>query len=169
MGMSPSHLASSPGQNRCASLVLFRVKDHPGSNAHCHQLLEQQLAGIWHEHLNDVGVVLVDLAAELLLLQVGHCHQAALLAHVHAVGVTLVKQALLEECSSAVTDDAIALHLSEAQTTIACTTLHWLAGQDLQGTAASAVDLEVHHMLQALVVCGVEEDLGQELTACGRQ
>ena len=38
----------------------------------------------------------MNLAVELLLLEIGHCDQAALLAHVNAVRVRLVKQSLLK-------------------------------------------------------------------------
>lgn len=54
-------------------------------------------------HLHHLRVAAVDLAAVVLLLEVGDCNQAAALAHVHAVGVRLVKQALLEEGGTAAT------------------------------------------------------------------
>ncbi len=36
----------------------------------------------------------------------------------------------------------------------------------LQGPALPGVDLEVHHVLEPLVVGGVEEDLGRDLAPC---
>lgn len=54
----------------------------------------------------------------------------------HAVRVALVKQALLEEGGGAVRDDAVALHLSKPQPTVAGTALHWLPRQDLDRAAA---------------------------------
>mmetsp|Transcript_20952 Transcript_20952/g.45839 ORF Transcript_20952/g.45839 Transcript_20952/m.45839 type:complete len:286 (+) Transcript_20952:905-1762(+) len=142
------------------------VKHEAGHDAHGHQLLEQQLARVRHHHLHDVGLVLVDLAAELLLLEVGHRKEAAALAHVHPVRVTDVKEPLLEEGGRAVADDAVTLHLSEPQATVSCSSLHRLPCQDLQGPSCSRVDLEVHHVLEALVVGGVEEDLSLKLAAC---
>lgn len=44
----------------------------------------------------------------------------------------------VETASPAVTDDAVTLHLSKAQTTIARTTLNRLPGEDLSGTSAAA-------------------------------
>lgn len=52
-------------------------------------------------HLHHLRVAAIDLAAVVLLLEVGNRNQAAALAHVHAVGVRLVKQALLEEGGTA--------------------------------------------------------------------
>ncbi len=65
-------------------------------DTHAHKLLDEQLARVGHVDLNNTRLVLVHLAAELLLLEVGHGNEPALLAHVHAVGVRLVKQALLQ-------------------------------------------------------------------------
>lgn len=45
----------------------------------------------------------------------------------------------LEEGGGAVGDDAVALHLSETQATIARTALHRLPRQDLNGAATPAV------------------------------
>jgi hypothetical protein len=65
----------------------------------------------------------------------------------------------------AVTDDAVSLHLSKAQAAVACAALHRLPRQDLRGAPAAAVDLEVHHVLQALVVSGVHVDERGHLAA----
>ncbi len=62
-------------------------------------------------------------------------------------------------------DDAVPLHLPESQTPVARTPLHRLPGQDLGGAAPPRVDLEIHHMLQPLVVGWIQEDLRLNLTA----
>ena len=47
-------------------------------------------------YLYNAGGVFACRAVELILLQVGHCKEPAALAHVHSVGVTLIKKALLQ-------------------------------------------------------------------------
>jgi hypothetical protein len=66
-------------------------------------------------------------------------------------GVTPCHETLLEEGGAAVGDDAIALHLSEAQASVARATLHGLPRENLHGTAAAAVDLIVHHVVAVQV------------------
>ena len=60
-------------------------------------------------------------------------------------------------------DDAVALHLAKAQAAVTGAALDRLARQDLDGPAAARVDLVVHHVLQALVVGGPQEDLRLQL------
>jgi len=62
-----------------------------------------------------------------------------------------------------VADDAVALHLAEAQAAVARAALHRLSRQDLDRTAAPGVNLVVHHVLQPLVVRRAEEDLRLQL------
>ena len=57
------------------------------------------------------------------------------------------------------TDDAIALHLSEAQPSFSSSPFHRLPSQDLDWTTPSGMDFVVHHMLQTLVVGRVQENL----------
>ncbi len=52
-------------------------------------------------------------------------------------------------------DDAVALHLPEPQPAVARAPLHRLPRQDLRRAAPPGVDLEVDHVLEALVVGGV--------------
>lgn len=92
-------------------------------------------------------------------------HQPANLADVHPERVGHVQQSLLEEGTRAVRDHAIALHLSEAETTVAGTTFYRLAGQDLGGATGAGVDLVVDHVAETLVVGWAEEDLGGHLLA----
>ena len=55
-------------------------------NSHSHQLLEQQLACIWHENLHD-RAVFASRAVELVLLEVGHGYHTTLLTHMYPVGI----------------------------------------------------------------------------------
>ena len=72
----------------------------------------------------------------------------------------------LEEGRRAVGYDAVTLHLAKAQAAIAGAPLHGLACQDLDRPTAAAVDLIIHHVLKALIVGGVEEDLCLHLAPC---
>lgn len=60
-------------------------------------------------------------------------------------------------------DNTISLHLSETESSVASAPLHRLPGQDLDRSAAARVDFVVHHMLQALVVGRVQENLRLQL------
>lgn len=62
------------------------------------------------------------------------------------------------------TDDAITLHLSKAEATVPGPTLHWLPREHCYRPTCPRVDLVINHVLQALVVGGIQEDLGFELT-----
>mmetsp|Transcript_16479 Transcript_16479/g.64296 ORF Transcript_16479/g.64296 Transcript_16479/m.64296 type:complete len:1268 (+) Transcript_16479:614-4417(+) len=132
---------------------------------HGHQLLEEELAGVGDVDLRDVRVVVAALALELLLLEVGDGEEATVVADVDAVGVGLREEALLEELRGAVGDDAIALHLSEAEAAVARPALHGLAREVLQGAARARVDLVVHHVLEALIVGGPDEEVRLQLPA----
>lgn len=44
--------------------------------------------------------------------------------------------------------------------------LHRLSVEDLDRTSCPRVDLIVHHVFEALVVSGAEEDLRSQLTTC---
>ena len=144
----------------------YSLSHQPGRDRHGHELLEKELARVGQHHLHNLGPLARVLAAlKRLVLEVGHRDEPAGLAHVDAIGVGLVHETLLEERRGAVGDDAIALHLSEAQTAVPRPTLHRLAGQDLHRAAAARVDLIVHHVLKPLVVRGPEEDLSLELSS----
>lgn len=60
------------------------LKLQPWSNSHCHELLEQQLARIWHENL-DNAAGLASWAVKLILLQVCCSDHATLLTDVDTV------------------------------------------------------------------------------------
>jgi hypothetical protein len=63
-----------------------------------------------------------------------------------------------------VRDDAVPLHLAETQAAVSRAALHRLPREDLHRPAPSRVYFVVHHVLEALVVGGVEEDLGLQLS-----
>lgn len=70
----------------------------------------------------------------------------------------------LQEICTAMADDAITLHLSKAQASIPCPSLYWLPCQHGNRPSRSGMDLVINHVLQALVVGGIQEDLGFELS-----
>eukprot|EP00123_Amoebidium_parasiticum_P018025 comp24071_c0_seq1/m.43308 comp24071_c0_seq1/g.43308 ORF comp24071_c0_seq1/g.43308 comp24071_c0_seq1/m.43308 type:complete len:370 (+) comp24071_c0_seq1:731-1840(+) len=136
---------------------------HSGGNLHGHKLLEQKLAGVRNLDQRHLRLVLAAAALECLCREVCNGNETTQVAHVHTVLVTAQEHALLEEVGRTVGDHAIALHLTEAQTTLTRTTLGRLTGQVLCGAACSRVDLVVHHVLQALVVRQGQEHLGVDL------
>lgn len=52
---------------------------------------------------------------------------------------------------------AIALHLSEPETSISRPSLCWLSGEYLSGTTTSGMNLVLNHMLEPLIVSGPKE------------
>lgn len=63
-------------------------------------------------------------------------------------------------------DDAVPLHFTKSQASVSRSPFHGLPGEDLHRTPPSGVDFVVYHVLQALVVGGIQEDLGLQLAAC---
>ena len=61
-------------------------------------------------------------------------------------------------------DDAIPLHFSKAEATVPGSPLHRLACQHGHWASRPGMYLVVHHVLESLVICWVQEDLGFELT-----
>lgn len=56
-------------------------------------------------------------------------------------------------------DDAITLHLAKAETPFSGSTFDWLSGQNLDRSSPPRMNLVIHHMLEALVVGRIQEDL----------
>jgi len=83
----------------------------------------------------------------------------------HTVAVTDLKQLLPHELCSTVADHTVALHLTKPEAAIPAPAFYWLAHQYLEWAACTAVYLVVHHVLEALVEGGAEEDLGFELAS----
>ena len=77
----------------------------------------------------------------------------------HAVRVRVDEQPVPQEVRGAVTDEAVSLHLSHAQPTVAPSPLHGLPRKVHHGPPAPTVDLVVHQMLQALVERRPQENL----------
>ncbi len=65
-----------------------------------------------------------------------------------------------------VADEAIALHLAEAQTALARPALARLPRQVGLGAARARMDLIEHHVLQLLVVDRAKEDVRAQRLAC---
>lgn len=102
-------------------------------------------------HLRHLRLSLTPPALEAHLPQVRNSDQPALVAHVHPVRVRVHEQTVPQEVRAAVTDQAVSLHLSHTQPTVARSTLHGLPRQVHHGSPTSAVDLVVHQVLQPLV------------------
>jgi hypothetical protein len=61
-----------------------------------------------------------------------------------------------------VRNQTIALHLSKSQTTLSCTTLGWLSGENLHATATAGVQLAAHQVMQSLVENDSSEDVSSK-------
>lgn len=92
-------------------------------------------------------------------------NESAQVAHVHLVGITGEEESLPQELRGSVSDLAIALHLAETQTTVATTSFHRLAVQDLDRTTGTTVDLVVDHVLEPLVIGGPDKYLRIQLAS----
>jgi len=132
---------------------------------HGHQLLKQQLARVGDLDLTDVLCGVAPAAVVLELKQIGLAEESTSVAYVDTVAVGHVEEALLQEAGSAVRNHAVTFHLSETKTTISGSTFSGLSSENLSGASAARMDLITHHMLQALIVGGVEEDHDLEALA----
>lgn len=74
------------------------------------------------------------------------------------IGVTYIEEALFEEASGTMRNHTVTLHLAEAKTSVAATTLSRLASQDLGRASPTRVNLVLDHVLESLIVSGTEED-----------
>ncbi|KAH0356971.1 hypothetical protein KCU81_g743, partial [Aureobasidium melanogenum] len=68
-------------------------------------------------------------------------HQTTDLADVNTESIRNIKQSLLQESRGTVSDHTIALHLSETETTVTCSTFDRLTSQDLGRTTGTSVNL----------------------------
>lgn len=80
-----------------------------------------------------------------------------------AIWIGNLEQPLPQELRGAVGNLTISLHLSETETTVPGSALHGLTHQYLYRASRSRVNFVVHHMLEALVVGGTQEDLRLQL------
>ena len=106
-----------------------------------------------------LSLIFASLALEGVVPQIGDGDQAAEVAHVYAVRIGDLEQPLPQELRSAVRNLTISLHLSETETAVPGSALHGLSHQNLNGASGSRVNFVVHHVLEALVVGGAQEDL----------
>ena len=105
---------------------------------HRHELLKQQFASVGDLDLADVLCrVLAASAVVLELKQVSLAEETASVAHMHAVAVRHVEKTFFQEAGRAMRDHAVALHLSEAETTITGSSLSRLSSQDLCRSSTS--------------------------------
>mmetsp|Transcript_19783 Transcript_19783/g.45566 ORF Transcript_19783/g.45566 Transcript_19783/m.45566 type:complete len:498 (-) Transcript_19783:580-2073(-) len=125
---------------------------HPRCDLHAHQLLEEQLACVWHKDLRDARLVSAAAALEGSLVEVSDRDHAADVTYVDAEGVRRLEEALLENGGDAVRDHAIPLHLAKAEAAVARAPLHRLPREQSDRPARARVDLVIHHMLEPLVV-----------------
>lgn len=84
-------------------------------------------------------------------------------ADVDELPVGLVEQALLERHRRTVPDQDVALHLADPEPTLAGTPLGRLAGEDLDRSPRTGVDLVRDHVVEFLIEDGPDEDLGVDL------
>lgn len=119
--------------------------------------MEEELTGVWDIHHRNLGLAaafaLVDLRVKISLAE-----EAADVTDMDSILVRNVHGSLLEESSSTVRDHAVTLHFSKSKTSISGSTFGWLSGQDLCGASSSGMHFVSDHMLESLVVSGVEED-----------
>lgn len=138
--------------------------EHAGGDVHGEELLEEQLGGIGDVDLRDARLIVAGAAFVFALLELGNgTHQSTDVADVHRVRIRDREQTLLQESRGTVSNHAITFHFSETQATVPGTTLDRLAGEDLQRSTRTGVDLVVDHMPQTLVVRRAQENLRAHL------
>lgn len=135
------------------------LEAQPRRDVHAEQLLDEQLGGVGDGHLDDVARRLAALAP------VEVAHEAARLAHVDLVLVRRQHEPLQQQLAGAVRDEAVALHLAEAETAVARAALGGLPRQDGAGPPCPGVHLVLDHVLQLLVVDGSREDVERQRLA----
>eukprot|EP00568_Trieres_chinensis_P019218 CAMPEP_0183327902 /NCGR_PEP_ID=MMETSP0160_2-20130417/84003_1 /TAXON_ID=2839 ORGANISM="Odontella Sinensis, Strain Grunow 1884" /NCGR_SAMPLE_ID=MMETSP0160_2 /ASSEMBLY_ACC=CAM_ASM_000250 /LENGTH=611 /DNA_ID=CAMNT_0025496047 /DNA_START=360 /DNA_END=2190 /DNA_ORIENTATION=+ len=68
--------------------------------------------------------------------------------------------------AAAVRDEAVALHLTHAKSSITGSPLQGLAGEHCHRTTGTGVHLVIHQVLESLVECRANEDSGVQGTSC---
>ena len=85
------------------------------------------------------------------------CDQAAALpAHMRKVDVRAVHQSILQTESDTVTEQGVALHLSQTDTSVLLSALHWLSGDRSDGTCTTHLRLVANHV--SVAVIGVDKN-----------
>ena len=111
-------MAIADSVRRWILVSLDSFDHHSRCNAHGHELLEEQLASVRNTDLRDLRRVLATTAFVGFLFELCNGDQAADVADVHTVWIRDFEKTLFKELCSAVGDLAIALHFSEAQTSV---------------------------------------------------
>lgn len=104
-------------------------------------------------------------AAEVAHSRLGGEERAASLADPGLSVVRAVEQTVLEEESRAVSEEGVALHFSDANTTALGAALDGLAGERGDGTGGADLVLVVDHVAETLVVDDADVDVRAELLA----
>lgn len=118
-------------------LSLRGSTDHTRRDMHCLQLLKPELDGIGNRLVFQprLGTTRPTLIEMILLID---CRErATLYAHTRREGIADIHQALLREHGRTVRDEAVALHLTNTQTTITCPALARLTSERDNGTATA--------------------------------
>ena len=92
----------------------------------------------------------------------GQFDEATLAADIDFEGVRRNHQPLHDETGCSVADEAVTLHLTHAEATIAGSTFGWLPRQHCDPAARPGMHLVLHHMLEALVEDRAGEDVAGE-------
>lgn len=153
--------------------LFFLLKDvkclqnhQPGRNIHRHQLLEQQFRSIRQPHLRNLRLILTPLTLKRVIPHIRNRNQPTEITNMNPVRIGHLEQALPQKLRRPMRYLTIALHLPKTQSTIPGTPLHRLSHQNLQGATRPRMDLIVHHVLQALIVRGAQEDLRVNFPPC---
>ena len=103
--------------------------EHSGGNAHGHQLLKQQLAGIGHEDLRNPILLLTRQAHEIPRPQISLGDQPAHITDMHSIGVRVQKQPIPNKCRRPMRNQTIPFHLPHPQPAIPPPPFQRLPGQ----------------------------------------
>ena len=147
----------------------------PCQNSHAHvqiclQLLAQQLRRIRHFHrrqfrlraphrrqnlqvlsrgANEAGRTVAQRADKQPLAFIKHRHSSATRTHLDRCAIGTLHHRFTQEARTAVGDQSITLHLTNAQTTLLSTTTRRLVGPLLTTSLATSIPLVLRHVLQA--------------------
>mmetsp|Transcript_40875 Transcript_40875/g.128065 ORF Transcript_40875/g.128065 Transcript_40875/m.128065 type:complete len:675 (-) Transcript_40875:1998-4022(-) len=143
---------------RCACQLLLEPSEaEPRDDVHALELLEKQLAGVGQADICD-GLVRAAVLTPSWPLQ-----EPALLAHRRGELIAAQHEALHDEVRRAVADEAIALHLAEAQAAVAAAALRGLPRENGARAPRARVHLVHYHVLELLVEHRAHEDVAADL------
>ena len=100
-----------------------------------------------------------------------------LVANRHIVFIAAHQERLVQEIRHPMRQNTVALHLTDTETSVVRSTLHWLPSEHRVRTPSAVVDLVLHHMFQSHIISGANEDIRlhlfsrhpivHDLIACG--